>query len=147
MNFVYKFDPFPPKGLELGEDGELEDILWDVASFGERYFSEEPEFNAYFGYMYVIKPYHFKGYQGDYDEWQARGKKMMQKAVSSDPANPIYAAFAYRNAGDDVACVRECHKIWENTTPEQWGTGEVQQYFFGILDGFRYYPNAYNINE
>lgn len=147
MNFVYMFDPFPPAELELGDESVLEDMLWDVALYGEHYFSEDPEFNMYFGYMYNIHPYYFRGYRGDYSGCQKRGESMIQKAARTVPNNPIYAAFAYQNTENNFAYSSECGKIWESVTPEQWGASAVQQYFFRMLGGLQYYPDAYEESE
>lgn len=124
---------------------QLEIMLWDVVSYGEEHFSEDANFNAYFGYMYQVMPYFFIGYQGDYDGWQQRGRYMMRKAAALDPKNLFAIAMLHEIDSGSSQYRQACKELWAQITPEQWGSSRVQQYFFRILNGLMYYPDAYSM--
>ena len=46
---------------------------------------------------------------------------------------------------DDTEYQNVCGQIWRALTPEEWGNSLVQQYFFRILNGDQFYPDAYEL--
>lgn len=138
----YKFAPIDTTGMEFDDSGEMQVLLWKVASYGEKHFAENAIFNAYFGHMHVVMPFFFYGYNGDYTGWKEQGLRMMCKAKELDPDNLFAVAMAYSN-GEPRDFANACRDFWLQITPAQWGTGEVAQYFFYILNGPVFYPHAY----
>lgn len=128
-----------------GEDEILYSMLTEITRCGEQYFLHNAVFNAYFGYMMKVMPYFFLDYAGDYDGWQAKGIGMMQHAYSLEPENPLAKAMYYES--QDIARTTQyndaCKELWSTMTLEQWGDGEVQQYFFRILQGEIFCNNAF----
>ena len=143
MNLYCEFEPIQPEGLDLGNKEELQKMLWEVTSYGEERFMENPDFNAYFGYMYRTKPYYFDGFNGDYDAWVERGDDLVRAAVMKDRENAFAVALSHISDNDSSAFRCACERLWAEITPAQWGSSEVQKYFFRILNGPMYYPGAY----
>lgn len=142
LEIEYEFAPAKISGREFDDTRILQTLLWEVASYGEKHFAENANFNAYFGYMYNVMPYYFNGYNGDYTGFQKWGQTMMRKAYKLDPGNLFAAAMAYSN-GEPSNFIRACRVFWNKITPTQWGTGEVAEYFFHILNGPLFFPDAY----
>lgn len=138
-------DPFPPEHVEFASEEQLQNDLMRVTRCGLEHFSDSAVFNAYFGYMMETMPYFFPDYRGDYQGWRAKGLGMMRKSNALDPTNPFAVAMCYEPDayGKNSSFHLACKALWESVTPEQWGTSEVQQYFFRILHGDVFYPNAY----
>lgn len=141
----WRFAPNKIQDMEFVDIDEVHELLWKVASYGEKNFAENVMFNAYFGYMYTVTPYRFNGYNGDYIGWQKKGERMIRKAFEKEPGNLLVRALA--SIGNDSAFSDACCELWANVTPEQWGTGAVQEYFFFILGGQKFYPSAYECKK
>lgn len=126
-------------GAQFCSTDQLENMLWDVSSYGEQKFSQNACFLAYFGYMYQVMPYYFLGCGENVNPWITRGQDMMRLAEKLDPGNLFAAAMACEM--DDVShCYNQtCRRLWEQITPEQWGSSSVQKYFFRILNGESFY--------
>lgn len=137
----WQFAPNKTQNMESVDIDELQDLLWQVTSYGEKRFAENVMFNAYFGYMYTITPYRFHGYNGDYTGWQSKGEEMIRNALEKEPGNLFVRALT--SIMNNSTFADACCELWANVTPEQWGTGAVQEYFFYILNGQRFYPSAY----
>lgn len=117
--------------------------LMEITRYGFDHFSESTSFNAFFGYMIKVMPYLFEDYQGDYVGWYYKGAGMMKKAYQLAPQDLLAKAMYYEAIEDDMEYRNVCKQIWANLTPEEWGNSLVQQYFFRILNGDHFYPNAY----
>lgn len=138
-------DPSPPDFIETVPDTQLQNCLMNVTRYGFIYFSNNPIFNAYFGYMICVMPYYFSDYNGDYSGWQSKGREMMRLSYRLDPHSPFTRAMYYEQDayGEDTMFHKACKEIWSQITPKQWGDSEVQQYFFRILQGDMFYADAY----
>jgi hypothetical protein len=142
LEMEYTFASSKIGGQELDDTRMLQTLLWEVASYGERHFAKNANFNAYFGYMYNVMPYYFNGYNGDYIRWQKRGQTMMCRAYELDPGNLFAVAMAYSN-GESGDFASACKDFWSKVTPTLWGTGMVARYFFHILNGTLFYPDTF----
>lgn len=129
--------------IELPHPDEMMVYLMEITRYGFEYFSAYAAFNAFFGYMIKVMPYFFQDYHGDYDGWYDRGVEMMKKSYQLAPRDEIAKAMYYEAIGDDMGYRTVCKQIWTNHTPEEWGSSMVQQYFFRVLNGDSYYPNAF----
>ena len=139
--------PPPIDDIELPEnDFQLQCNLMEVTRWGFQHFSYNAAFNAYFGYMMKVMPYYFIDYNGDYDGWQQKGISMMRYSYSLDPVSPFTKAMFYEPDyyNRDTPFYDACKELWSTITPEEWGKCEAQQYFFRILFGDSFYPNAYD---
>lgn len=145
----YRHHPSPPEHIQLASEEKLQNYLMEATRWGRTHFSDQSMFNAYFGYMMKVMPYFFQDYHGDYIGYQEKGITMMRRAYELDPKNPLAKAMFYEPDffGKDTPYFNACREIWENNTPEQWGNSKVQQYFFRILYGDFFYPNAYAAQE
>lgn len=127
---------------DLFDIDSLHEILIEVTHWGLIHFSENAVFNAYFGYMADIKPYWF--WDESEDNWLKKGTEMIRHSNELEPENPITKAFYPNYDGNNATSYDAYMEIWKSFTPEQWGDCSVQKYFFYILDGDRYYPDAYH---
>lgn len=141
----YRNSPLPPPDTEIIAIEDIEEKLMAVTRFGFEHFSNDGTFNAYFGYMINAMPYFFADYGGDYDGWREKGINMMKNAYQLAPTNPFAKAISLEpNSFDrNLAYYNACKNLWTKITPTKWGISQVQQYFFGILCGYSFYPNAY----
>lgn len=140
----YKYSPTRSPNLLLPQYDELERRLNNVTKCGFDYFLDCPEFNAYFGYMIKCMPYYFFDCDGKYDDWQKKGIDMIKYAHTLRPLNPFLTAMFYLVQEQDESFIDSCRELWHQVTPDKWGNTQVQQYFFRILDGELFYPNAYS---
>ena len=135
---------------EFTQEKGLQDNLMEVTRWGLNYFADSVAFNGYFGYMIKVMPYFFPDYNGDYIGWETKGITMMRHSHEIDPTNPFAKAMLYEPDyyGKGTPFFEACSEIWANITPVQWGASAVQQYFFYILFGDVFFPNAYkNIED
>lgn len=141
----YRDGDVPWESTYIWPQGEnnLHIYLDEVYCWGEKYFSEDAMFNAYFGYMLRVMPYFFRSYKGDYDGWQRKGEDMMHHSFELEPENPLTKALHYES-GADAEYVHACSELWKRITPIQWGCSAMQQYLFHILHGDMFYNNAYS---
>lgn len=139
INDYYHFAPYQTIVIDPVDVEEMEEKLWRIAQFGEQFFSENANFNAYFGYMYKVKPHYFLGYGGDFDGWQNRGCAMLQKSALLDQDNLFAVAMSHEIEDESCIYLDACKTLWKQITPEQWGFSEVQLYFFRILNGDRFH--------
>lgn len=65
---------------------ELVITLEEVTSFGLENFNDNENFLWCFGYMIFQFPYYF----GDYDSWEKKGCKMLERAYRLSPNDPIF---------------------------------------------------------
>ena len=129
-------DPEQQRIIPSFEVDKLYEILTIIFHYGERNFSENAIFNAYFGYMIRVMPYFFLDCAGDYVGWQNKGKKMVRSAYMQEPNNPFVRAIyfeqeSYQSEEFDAAC----KLLWSEVSPSVWGDSEVPQYFLRILNG------------
>lgn len=145
MDYI-RNDPFPPEYVEFVSDAQLQDDLMRVTRYGFIHWGDSSVFNAYFGYMIKTMPYLFLDYEGDYLGWQSKGMEMMRNSYKLDSSNPFAKAMYFESGdcGKGSPFYNACEEIWKKITPEQWGSSEVQQYFFRILHGDSFYPDAYS---
>ena len=145
MDYI-RNSPMLVEDIELASDQQLQNNLMDVTRYGFKYFADNAIFNAYFGYMISVMPYYFIDYEGDYDGWKAKGIEMMRRSHRLSPNNPFTRAMFYEpdGYGKDTPFYNACKEIWSEMTPAQWGNSAVQQYFFRILQGDLFYPDAYS---
>ena len=138
--------PMLADNIEWVSEQQLQNNLMEVTRYGFKYFGDNAIFNAYFGYMISVMPYFFIDYKGDYDGWKAKGIEMMRRSHSLSPNNPFTRAMLFESdgCGKDTPFYHACKEIWQEITPEQWGNSAVQQYFFHILKGDLFYPDAYS---
>ena len=126
-----------------GNDSTMESLeqkLWEIAQLGNTLFANDPAFNAYFGYMLSVQPIYFLQSGLDYLKLKKTGIEMIQRAYQIDPTS-LFVQAVYYNSGCSgnqnlYRCI--CREIWKTITPEQWGSSEVNQYFFRILNGDQY---------
>jgi len=143
---VYDYDIHNPS-FERCADVQYEDNLYgrlmEVTKWGMNFFSDDPSFNVYFGYLIEVMPYFFLDYGGDYDGWRQKGRDMIRHAHALDPNSVFVQAMLFRNECTDLfedACVR----LWMHVTPKQWGNSGFQQYLFYILNGNIAYGDPYD---
>ena len=117
----------------------------EVTQYGLDHFSACACFNAFFGYMIKVMPYFFINYHGDYNGWYDKGIEMMKSAYQLAPQDLLAKAMYYEAMEDDTEYQNVCGQIWRALTPEDWGNSLVQQYFFRILNGDQFYPDAYEL--
>ena len=139
-------DVLPPVStnieIEMVSPFELQNELMTVTRTGFELLTDNALFNSYFGHMISVMPYYFLEYKGDYDKWQTMGKEMLKRAYLLEPHNPFakamfYSLEAYNN---NTLFHDACKEFWRTITPAQWGSSEVQQYFFRILRGDIFFP-------
>lgn len=126
------------KGVEDINSQDLRVQLTDAMLFGQEYFSEDPYFNVFFGYMIYVMPYQFLNYQGDYDKEYNLGKQMILKAYQKEPTNPFFAALYHGSIKDYDAREQDCAVLMKNQTYPIQNGSEVNAYLFRILDGEKY---------
>ena len=144
------YDPNPKKDIEFFSEADLQGILNFLTRYGLQHFADNPFFNSYFGYMISLMPHFFPADNWDYLEWQEKGNSMISRAYTLNSDSPFIRALYFGlNSNERNASHRfnACKEIWSKITPTQWGCSEVQQYFFRILSGEHFYPNAYNTEE
>ena len=131
----YEHSPIKEYEMIFCNADQVETMLWDVTMYGERCFSQNASFNAYFGYMYQAMPYYFLGCGENINDWRQYGQDMMRRSQVLDPSNMFATAMAYEMDSLSILYHEACGRLWEQITPEQWGVSAVQKYFFRILHG------------
>lgn len=110
--------------------------LNEIKNYGFDNFKNQVYFNAIFGYMIYLMPYYF--FDGDgtaaaYDEWQTRGKNMMQKAYLKDKYNPVFAALYYNSHGKEEKFKKSSMLFSQDKHKYFSESEEVGSYFIRIL--------------
>lgn len=141
-----KSNPFlQTPSVELPRSDDIMVWLMEVTQYGLDHFSACACFNAFFGYMIKVMPYFFINYHGDYNGWYDKGIEMMKSAYQLARQDLLAKAMYYEAMEDDTEYQNVCGQIWRALTPEEWGNSLVQQYFFRILNGDQFYPDAYEL--
>lgn len=139
----HRHAPLQTIQIDYGAEDELETLLQEISSYGEQHFAGNARFCSFFGYMYQAMPDYFLGYDGDYCAIRDKGRKMMHQAATFAPQNPLVLAFSSEVEGGEKYA-SACKELWCAITPQEWGDSAVQQYFFHILCGDQFCPNAYS---
>lgn len=114
-------------------NNHLVDKLMDITNYGFEHFLNESRFNAIFGYMIYLMPYHFKDFDGDYYGWVNKGRNMMKKAYLVEKSNPVYSALYYSSIGQDKKFNESCILFNQRKNEFFSQNDEVGGYFHRIL--------------
>lgn len=75
-----------PRGITGVDFNEVEMLLHEVSEHGLNNYINNADFLWSFGYMISLFPYYF----GEYEQWEAKGKKMLKMAHELFPDEPVY---------------------------------------------------------
>ena len=137
-----RLDSNPPEEFESICAETVSHRLQEVVSYGLAHFSDNAPFNAYFGYLFKVKPEYFVTKTSGYLYWYEKGISMIKKAHELDPNSPFTRALYYQLEAYGIN--EACREIWEQITPAQWGQTNFHCYMFSILWGDNFYPDAYS---
>jgi hypothetical protein len=112
---------------------EYEHMLKELTNFGLNNFESDADFLWTFGYMISLFPFYF----GDYEEWEVKGYKMLEKAYKLRPNDPVIKLI-YFGSKLDAKHKKEyqdtCHIVTPILKSRFRGDGGLQQYFKQVLN-------------
>lgn len=115
--------------FEESEYSIVEETLIEVTKSGINMFNKDVDFLWMFGYMISLFPYYF----GVYEEWEYRGKKMIEEAKALRPNDPIIEMLYL--AGVPSSKYKDSCKRAKPIVLERFnGEGKLNEYFRDVLD-------------